>query len=439
MSTEIKHRDTFASKIGFLLSTIGFSVGVGTLWRFPYICGKYGGGLFLLTYAILMVFVGIPLFSSEVSLGLATRKNPVGAYKILAPGKKWHITGWFNMICIIFVIGYTIPVYGWIIHYAYATLIGTFEEMSSSQIADYFGAFIKDYKLVFGMIAVNVVLTILVVRNNLQSGIEKISKILLPSLTVIILILVVRGLRLPNSTAGLKFFFTLDFSSFSFESVLVALGQTFFSIGIAMAVGLIFGSYQEEGQTDVVKNTTIIVASVIAVAIAAGMMIFPMASSFGLEMDAGPGLTFITMPNVFKQMVGGRIWGTAFYVAFFIAAFSSGIAGWEAVMAFLMDEFRLTRGKAIVGTLLLVCLVGIPATLSDSMFNMFDLLTNNIFLVLGAFLMTIFIGWVWGIEKLAEVAGFAKNPLLKAYFALIIKFIAPITIIILGLSQFGAF
>jgi NSS family neurotransmitter:Na+ symporter len=206
-----------------------------------------------------------------------------------------------------------------------------------------------------------------------------------------------------------------------------------------MAVGLIFGSYQKEGQTDVVKNTTIIVASVIAVAVAAGMMIFPMASSFGLEMNAGPGLTFITMPNVFKQMAGGRIWGTAFYVAFFIAAFSSGIAGWEAVMVFLREEFRLTRGKAIVGTLLLVCLVGVPATLSDSMFNMFDLLTNNIFLVLGAFLMTIFIGWVWGMEKLAEVAGFAKNPLLKTYFALIIKFIAPIMIIVLGLSQFGVF
>lgn len=431
-------RDTFGSRIGFILATIGFSVGVGTLWRFPYICGEYGGGLFLLTYIIMMLVIGIPLFSAEVSMGLASRKSPVGAYKTLEkPRAKWHIAGYFHMICIVLVIGYTIPVYGWILHYIYATAAGTFVGMDSQQIADYFGTFSGSHGLVFGLILLNCLLTALVVRNNLQQGIEKIAKILLPSLAVIMVILVIVGLRLPGASEGVRFIFTLDFASFSLEGVLTALGQTFFSLGIAMAVAMIFGSYQKEGDINVTKNSLIVSVSVIFVAIMASLMIFPMASAFDLEMSSGPGLTFITMPNVFNTMPGGRIWGTVFYIGFFIAAFSSGIAGWEAVMAFLMDELKVSRMKAMGITFILVMIIGIPALMSDYMFNLFDMLTNNVFLILGSLAISIFVGWVWGMDKMAETCGIRKDDLLFKFLSVMIKYVSPVIVVILCLSLFG--
>lgn len=432
------NRDTFGSRLGFILATIGFSVGVGTLWRFPYICREYGGGLFLLTYIILMLVIGIPLFSAEVALGVATRKSPVGAYKSLErAGTKWHIAGYFHMICIVLVLGYTIPVYGWILNYVFQTAKGTFTGMDSGQIADYFSLFTSNHLLVLGFMLLNVVLTALVVRKNLQQGIEKIAKVLLPTLAIIMIVLVIVGMRLEGASEGIKFIFSLDFEAFSLESILTALGQTFFSLGIAMAVAMIFGSYQKEGEINVVKNSLIVSISVIFVAIMASMMIFPMASAFNLEMSSGPGLTFITMPNVFNEMSGGRIWGTVFYIGFYIAAFSSGIAGWEAVMAFLMDQFKVSRIKALGIAFVLVMLVGIPALLSDYLFNLFDMLTNNVFLILGSLAISIFVGWIWGIPNLAQVCGIRKGGTLYRFLEIMLKYISPVIVVILCLSLFG--
>ena len=430
-------RGSFGSRIGFLLATIGFSVGVGTLWRFPYICGEYGGGLFLLTYIFFMIVIGVPLFTAEVSLGMASRKTPVGAYQTLSGKKGWGIVGLFNMVCIVLVACYTIPVYGWIINYIIATPLGTFTQMDSGQVAEYFGTMSSDYVRVLVMIAVNCVLTMLVVRKNLQSGIEKIAKILLPTLAVIMMAIVVIGLLQPGAMEGVKFLFVPDFDSFSGEAILTALGQTFFSLGIGMAVALVFGSCQKEGELNAVKNSTIVSCAVIFVAILSGLMIFPMVTALGLEMQAGPGLTFIVMPNVFNVIPGGRIWGTLFYVAFFIAAFSSGIAGWEAVIQFLIDQFGLTRGKALIGTLGIVLVIGIPATVSDPLFNFFDMLTNNVFLTLGSFFMCIFVGWIWGIDKFAETVGITENKTLTQILGLVIKYLAPLVVIVFSLSLFG--
>lgn len=433
----MEKRDTFGSRLGFLLATIGFSVGVGTLWRFPYICGEYGGGLFLLTYIFFMIVIGVPLFTAEVSLGMASRRTPVAAYQVLSGKKQWGIVGYFNMICIVLVAGYTLPVYGWIINYIIATPLGTFKGMDSAAVANYFTDMSGNFWLVMGMIAINCVLTILVVRKNLQSGIEKIAKILLPTLAVVMIVIAVMALLQPGAGEGVKFLFMPDFSSFSGEAVLTALGQTFFSLGIGMAVALVFGSYQKEGELNATKNSLIISCAVIFVAILSGLMIFPMVTALGLEMQSGPGLTFMVMPNVFNAIPGGVIWGTLFYIAFFIAAFSSGIAGWEAIIGFLMDRFSLTRGKALIGTTLLVLAIGIPATLSDPLFNLFDLLTNNVFLTIGSFFMCIFVGWVWGIDKFAVTVGIADKPRLKKLLGFVIRYLAPIVIVVFALSLFG--
>ncbi len=430
-------REGFGSRLGFLLVTIGFSVGVGTLWRFPYLCGELGGGLFLVTYIFLMIVIGIPLFSAEVSLGLASRKSPVQAYQKLSGKKGWGLIGWVNMAAIVLVVGYTLPVYGWIIHYIYTTLLGTYSGMDSAQIASYYATMSTNYPHVFLLIIINCILTMLVVRKNLQAGIEKIAKILLPSLAIIMVIVTIYGLTLDGASEGLKFFFTLNVSNFSMDTVLSALGQVFFSLGIAMAVALVFGSYQKEGELNVVKNSAIISFAVIFVAILAGMMIFPMIYSFGLDVAEGPGLVFVVMPNVFNQMAGGVIWGTLFYIAFFIAAFSSGIAGWEAIMGFLMDQFGLTRQKALWGTLVLVSIIGIPATLSTSAFNFFDMMTNNVFLTVGAFFMSIFVGWIWGIPNFLKTIGMNEQSIMAKCLGTIIKYISPIVIIIFSLTLFN--
>lgn len=433
----MEKRDHFSSRIGFLLSTIGFSVGVGTLWRFPYICGQYGGGLFLLAYVFFMIVIGVPLFTAEISLGMASRQSPVKAYQALSGKKKWGIVGLFNMVCIILVVGYTLPVYGWIIEYIYATLTGTFQGMDAQGIADYFNSTAGDYKLVLGCVALNCLLNALAVRSRLQAGLEKIAKILLPILAALMLVLTVQGFFRQGAIEGVKFLFLPDASKFNAEAMLTALGQTFFSLGVGMAVALVFGSYQKEGELNAAKNSLIVSCSVIFVAVLSGLMIFPMVTSLGLEMSAGPGLTFIVMPNVFNSIPGGAVWGTLFYVAFYIAAFSSSISGWETVMRFLMDTFSFSRGKALALTAILVILIGIPATLSDSLFGMFDMLTNNVFLTAGSFMMCVFVGWFWGIDKLAATIGITDNPGTKLAFAFVIRYLAPLAIAAFALSLFG--
>ncbi len=423
-------RDGFGSRLGFLISTIGFSVGVGTFWRFPYVCGMNGGGLYLLTYILFMIIIGIPLHASEVSIGLASQKSPVGAYTCLSNKKYWKLAGYLNIICLVTIAGYTLSVYGWIFHYIYATVTGTFTNLNSTEIKNYFNEVSHNIPVISISILVYIGLTMLVVKNNLKNGIEKIGKILLPILVIIIIVMIINGLRFDNAIEGLKFFFMLDFENFSFNSVLSALGQAFFSLGTGMAVSLIFGSYQNGNNVKVVKNSTIVCLSVIFIAILAGMMIFPMVFAFNLTPDEGTGLTFIVMPNVFNQMKGGIFWGTLFYIAFAIAAFISGLAGWEGIIRFLIDEFNISRRKAIFITSILILTIGFVTILSDDLFRIFDLIANNYLLMIGSLLISIFVGWIWGIDNFIKISGIS-NRFVQYMLKLIIKYICPITIFIL--------
>lgn len=436
MASQQKARTSFGSKLGFILVTIGFSVGVGTLWRFPYICGEYGGGLFLLTYIIMMIVIGIPLFSAEMSLGIASQQSPVGAYEKLSNKKAWGLVGYFNIIACALVVGYTLPVYAWILNYIYATATGVFNGMDSTQVSDYFGTISSSLPGIFFWSAVNIALATLVVRRELQKGIEKISKIILPTLVIIMIAIIIMGLQFEGAMEGVKFFFVPDISSFSFESITVALGQTFFSLGVGMAVAVVFGSYHKPGSMNTVKSASIISGSVILVAIMTGLMIFPMVSAFGLSMAEGAGLTFVVMPNVFNGIAFGNFWGTLFYIAFYIAAFSSSTACYEALIGFFMDRFQLGRGKALLSTMAISLAVGIPAILSGDLFNLFDMLTNNVFLVLGAFFMAIFIGWFWGIDQFAKASGIEKYPVLTKVLGFVIRYVAPLIVVVFALDQF---
>ena len=432
-----KNRDVFSSRIGMILSTVGFAVGVGNLWRFPYITGTYGGGTFLLFYFIVLFLIGIPLLTAEISLGVATRSTPVGAYEKISPKSKWHLNGYVHMLAITLIAGYTMPVGGWILHYLFRSSTGYFNTMSAGQIGVYFDEFIANGPQVLLLAYLVLLLILIIVPRGLQKGLEKVSTVLLPALFVIMIIISIKGLTLPNSIEGLKFYLTPDFSKFTLEGASAAVSQMFYSVGIGMAASLIFGSYLPDNQREgIAKNAVQISLTDTGVAILAGFMIFPTLFSFGLEPGQGPGLVFVTMPNVFNSMGGGQIWGTLFYICFFIAAFTSFVSGAEAVIGFIVDQFNYTRKKAMVVYVILMLIIVTPSALSMDIFNKIDFFENGIVLPLAALIMSIFVSRIWGMENFFEIAGI-KSELLKKYMTFSIKYLCPLIIIFLALISLG--
>ncbi|MBN2827573.1 MAG: sodium-dependent transporter [Tissierellales bacterium] len=435
--SHVEQREQFGSRIGMVLATVGFAAGVGNLWRFPYIVGTNGGGIFLLFYFFIVAIVGIPLLTAEFSIGAATSKNPVGAYRELSKNGKWHLNGYLHLLAAILIAAYTMPVYAWILYYVFNTAIGSLQGLDSNAIGETFDNLISNHGQLFLWSAINVFFIVMVVKKNLQNGIEKISKILLPGLAVIMLALIIKGLTLPNAIEGIKYYLTPDISKFTLNSALAAISQAFFSIGIAMAVSMVFASYMKEKDKEkIVENAVLVTGFDTLVAFAAGFMIFPSVFAFGLEPNVGPGLTFVTMPNVFNQMTGGIIWGTLFYLGFYFAAFTSVIAAWEAPINYFVEEHKMTRKKALTVSAIIIILIAIPATWSMDIFGKLDYIENNFVLVFGALFMTIFVGWIWGIDNFAKAARI-KNNTIKNIFGMLIKYINPLIIILLIISQFG--
>lgn len=436
MNCENKSRDGFSSKMGFLLSSIGFAAGISSLWRFPYVCGENGGGLYLIVYSLFVIVLGIPLYSAEVAIGMASQKSPVGAYESLTTNKKWKAVGYINILAIIFASGYTMPVYGWIYSYLISAFTGELEGMTASQLTEHYNELSVNYPILILLVLISLLVSVLIIRNNLKNGLEKIVKPLLPLRIAVIVVLAVYAVTLPNGIEGVKFLFLPNFENFGINSILSALGQALFSLGIGMAVIIVFGSYQKPGQSNVIKNSAVISFSVIIISILSGLVIFPIVFSFGLTPDVGAGLTFVVMPNAFNMMKGGYIWGILFYTAFAIAAFLSNIAGLEAIVSFFMDKFNISRKKAIVFTVLSSLAIGIPSIYSTKIFSAFDFIMNNVLLVGGTFLMSIFVGWIWGIDKFAAAAGFSDNRIIYTAVKITVKYISPVTIFVLIMSMF---
>lgn len=429
----MEQRDQFASRLGMILATIGSAAGVGNIWRFPYIAGENGGGIFVLFYLLVILLIGWPLLTLEISLGTSTKQNPVGAYKKLS-NKPWYLNGYLNILGGILIVSYTLPVYGWILKYLFEVVRGTFVSMGPDQVAGYFNSFMGDGFQVLLWAALNLILILFVVRKKLQDGVEKIAKILLPGLAIMFVVLIIRAVTLPGAMEGLIFYLKPDISKFSWQSAFTAIGQAFFSLGLVMGTALVFGSYLKKGDKKLVQTSGLIVLADSVIAIMAGLVIFPSVFAFGLEPSSGPALTFITMPNVFNNMPGGNLWGLLFYLAFYIAAFTSVVAVWEGIIAFIKDQFNYKRSKAVWITLLMVLLVGIPSIFSMDFFNMIDYIENNYVLIFGGFFMTIFVGWIWGTDNFIEEANI-KSEALASLWKILIKYIIPLIIIAIFLNS----
>lgn len=428
----------FSSVVGFILVAIGLALGIGSLWRFPYIVGQNGGALFILMYIAIILIIGIPLMTAEVTIGFNTQKTAIRAYKTLSPNSKWYYAGYLHLIAAIIIVGYTASIYAWIIKFVLSSITGEFTGLDTQGIVAFFNDFSSNKNLVFGFYIINYVLNILVILGGVQKGIERISKILLPALFIIMVIIIVSALRLPNAKAGLEFLFKPDLSKFNFQSLIVCLGQAFFALGLAMLGSMVFGSYLKDPKENIFKSSALICSSLIFAGIAAGLMILPIVFSTGLKPEEGVALTFLTLPNAFNMIPGGRVLSILFYFGFYIAAFTSSVGVTEAIVGLFMEQFNLTRKKALAFATAFIIPIAAVSVYSDVFFNFIDMLENNFILTIGVLLIAIFTGYVWGIDNCIKAANI-KNKFVKVWMKISIKYLAPIIIVFIFITQFIKF
>lgn len=433
----MENRPSWSSEFAFIISAIGSAIGLGNIWRFPYVMGQNGGAAFLVVYLVLILLIcAIPLIA-ELMLGKITQKDTIGAYAYINP--KLKIFGWLNILTAILISSFYFVVGGWVFYYIA-------KSFALNQVND-FGQY-------FTALTVNPILSILLtfafllsctyfVRRGVNKGIEIANKIMMPLLVIILIALMVVSLNLPNAHIGLKFLFEADFSKINFSVILAALGQALFSLSIGMGAILTYGSYLKK-EDNVLKSAYAIIISGTIFAILVGVVIFPAVFSFGLEPNSGPGLVFITLPKIFTQIQHGGLVALGFFSLLFFAALTSGISILEVAVAAFMENFKMTRNKASLLMCAIVAVVSIPAALSfgvlknltlfnRTVFDIFDFLTANILMPLSSLVICILAA---GLLKIANEHIF-KNPIIDKIFLFVMKYILPIIFLILivtGLS-----
>lgn len=429
-------KNQWASKLGFIMATAGAAVGLGNLWKFPYLMGRNGGFPFLIAYLFFIVVLGIPVMMTEMSLGRKTRHDPVLAYGDIHPHAR--IVGVFGVLAAFIILSYYSVIGGWIIKYIFSYAL-TFEAP-----ADYV-AFISSNETVLWHF-VFMAVTIAVCYYGV-GGIEKVSKLMMPLLFILMLVIIVRSVTLPGAMEGLSFMFTPDLTNFSFSSISAALGQVFYSLSLCMGITITYGSYLSEKE-NIPRSCMSVAGLDTAIAILAGIAIFPAVFSFGLEPAQGPGLIFGTLPKVFAEITAGPLFAVLFFVLVFFAAVTSAIALLEVVVSFAIDSLGWERRHATLLIGALIFLAGIPSALSFgalgdvtilnySVFDFVGMITDNILLPLGGITMCYYIGWKWGPEYLVEeIERDGKAFRAKRLWIFCIRYLTPIMVGIVTLTGF---
>lgn len=447
-------RESFKSRLGFILVSAGCAIGIGNVWRFPYVAGENGGGLFVLLYLVFLVLMGIPVLTMELAVGRASRKSAVLGYKKLEkPKSKWHIHGWFCMLgCYLLMMYYT-TVSGWMTSYFYKFATGTFESgMTSEQVSGVFSQLQSNPIEMVIWMAIITILGFLVCSRGIQKGIEKVSKVMMIALLVLILALAVNSILLSGAGEGLKFYLVPDFEEVSEigigNIVSAAMNQSFFTLSLGIAAMEIFGSYMSKDNTLPGESVKICALDTF-VAIMAGLIIFPACFSYGVEPDQGPALIFITLPNVFVNMAGGRIWGTLFFLFMTFACFSTIIAVFENIISFCIDMFKISRTKSVIINAVIILIASLPCVFGFNIWSGFELfgqnvlgiedfLVSNILLPVGSLIYLLFCvtKFGWGFDNYLAESNTGKGMkfarFLKPYF----QFVLPILVLIVLVQGF---
>ncbi|MCG8696614.1 MAG: sodium-dependent transporter [Bacteroidales bacterium] len=445
MSGHKKQRAQFSSKFGVIAAAAGSAIGLGNIWKFPYITGEYGGAAFLFVYLAFIAAIGLPIMLSELVIGRRSRKNAFGAFKKLAPNTPWRFIGSFGVGAAFLILSFYGVVAGWSIKYILFSANNSFANLNPNQIEGIFDNFITDPESPIFFQLIFMLVTGFIVMMGIQKGIERYSKVLMPILLLIIIILDIRAVTLPGAGEGLRFLFHPDFGKLSVEGVLNALGHAFFSLSLGMGTLITYGSYVKKKENLVNTAVQVTVADTV-IALLAGIAIIPAVFAFGIDPKEGPGLIFKTLPNVFAQMPGGFFFSIMFFVLLTIAALTSAISILEVVVAYFSEELNLNRKPATIIATVLIALLGMLCSLSLGIYsdililgnNVFDLLDKtsaNVLLPIGGMFIALFIGWHFGKFKvMKEVAhgGKLKGWFLSSFYVLV-KFIAPVAIFLVFL------
>ena len=448
-------RESFKSRLGFLLVSAGCAIGIGNVWRFPYVVGENGGGIFVLFYLLFLVAMGLPVLTMELAVGRGSRKSAVLAYKELEkPKSKWHIHGWFAILgCYVLMMYYT-TVSGWMVSYFYKFVTGEFKAgMDVDATGSVFSDLLADPKQMGFWMILTVIVGFIVCSRGLQNGLERISKIMMTALLVLIVVLAVHSITLSGAGEGLRFYLIPNLSTVEKVGIgnviSAAMNQAFFTLSLGVAAMEIFGSYMSKDHALAGEGVRICALDTF-VAVMSGLIIFPACFSYGVEVTSGPKLIFVTLPNVFVNMAGGRIWGTLFWGSLFFlfmtfASFSTVIAVFENIMSFAMDMFGWSRNKTAIINCIIILIASIPCVLGYNVWSDLhliggrdvldseDFLVSNLLLPLGSLIYLLFCvtKWGWGfdnyIEEVNTGSGLKMSRKLKPYF----QFVLPVLILII--------
>ena len=445
-------RENFQSRLGFLLVSAGCAIGIGNVWRFPYVAGQNGGGLFVLFYLLFLLTMGVPVLTMELAVGRASRKGAVQGYQALEkPGSKWHIHGWFCVAgCYLLMMYYT-TVAGWMLDYFVRFLTGSFTGLDAAAISGAFGQMLQNPAEMTVFMALVVVLGFAVVSFGLQKGLERISKLMMTALLLLILMLAVNSCLLPGAGEGLSFYLLPSLSRAKeqglFSVITAAMNQAFFTLSLGIAAMEIFGSYMTRENTLTGEAVRICLLDTF-VALMSGLIIFPASFSFGVQPDAGPSLIFVTLPNVFAGMRGGRCWGTLFFLFMTFASFTTVISVFENLIANCIDMFGFSRKKAVIANCVFLLLASMPCLLGYNVLSGVhliggrdvldteDFLVSNLLLPLGSLVYLLFCTtrWGWGFDNYLAEANAGEGLKLSAKLKPFFQFVLPALILLIFIS-----
>lgn len=448
-----EQRSQWGSSFGFIMALAGSAIGLGNLWKFPYMAGKNGGGAFLLVYIIFVVFAGVPLILGEMAIGRHTRREPVSAFEML--NRKYKFVGVLGVLSGVLIPCYYVVIGGWVLAYIFRFIIYISEGMPAD-IGASFGVFISNpwEPLVWQFLFL--LGSAWVIYRGVEKGIEKFSKIAMPLLFVLLVIMIIRSLTLPGAMKGVEFLLKPDLSSLTFNGVMDAMGQMFWSMSLGMGIIITYGSYMRKKENMVKAGYIIPILDTMA-AVMAGLCILPAVFAFGIEPTQGTTLTFVTLPQVFAKMPVGMLFGIIFYILLFVAAITSNVSLMEVGVSYLIDRFKMHRHKATVVITIFTLIVSIPCALSMGVlektavlgflaegsfanvklfslnfFDFIDYIAQNVFMIIAGLFTCLFIGYSWGVENLLkEITNDGEHPMSWAkILRFLIKYVSPLFMLI---------
>lgn len=445
-------RAQFATKLGVIATTVGSAVGLGNIWRFPFEAGVHGGGAFLLIDLFFIFIVGIPVVCAEFIIGRHTGSNVRGAFRALAPGKPWGIVGYLGLLASILILSFYSVVAGWTLEYIYRSVTGFGGVTSVEGLHEQFDAFAtSDWRPVMWTLVFLAVNYVILVR-GVQKGIEKMSNIMMPLLFVILIVFCINSLLMPGAAEGLEFLFRPDFSKVTPTVMLSAMGQAFFSLSLGLGCLITYSSYFNK-RTPLLRTAGVMASLDTLVAILAGVIIFPAVFTFGMEPAAGPKLVFEILPSIFYHTPGSVIWSTLFFVLLFLASLSSTISMSEICIAYLTDEFGMSRRKATSCNIGVAMVLGTVCALSFgslsgwtvcglTVFNLFDYVSSNIILPVGGMIISVFVGWVLDrsvVRCELMSSGSGVRPWMVSIVVCCLRYVAPACIALVFIFGLGIF